>query len=118
SGVVIDLCAGLTPCPPNLFRQTFAPGHHVVTLTVSDGKGGTDHATVDLTVPDLVILVHGIFGQPDQTTFGQFGPLLANEGYTVMPFDYAKLTGCNSIAAQTSIYEIANGFEQFIVGTV
>src|SRR5439155_25539620 len=66
------------------------PGEHTVTLTVDDGRGGLAQDQVHISVPELVILVHGWNSNPDDG-FVNMGQLLGNH-FIVTAFNYSAST--------------------------
>jgi len=101
----VALC---NPCSSRLVRA-FSPGSHEVELTVSDGSVlAKDRVTIS--VPDLVVLVHGWSGDPDGT-FGDFRYRLGQE-FSVLAFDYHLSTGCQAVASP--IEAISSDFATFM----
>src|SRR5205807_10600976 len=64
----------------------------------------------------LAVLGRGSIGHA--TSFGQFGPRLANGGCNVVRFDYRNLTDWPAVGAQTSIFDIGRRFGEYILNNV
>jgi hypothetical protein len=96
--------------------RKLGPGQHTVVLTVRDTRGTTAADQVQITIPDLVVLVHGWHGSPD-VTFGVGGKLLGND-YLVAAYDYSGRSSCTASSPIETLpgsgQGIADDFRDFV----